>query len=213
MRREDTDRRGPSDHGALGVLVARTRGPRPWRRLMHAANGLGIVACLVFLPFAPSVVVGTLTVVLAALVLVDVLRLQNSRLNELFFRLFTCLASPREAHGPASSTWYVLGVVLTLALFPVEASIPAVLVLALADPTAGCVGGRWGRKRLGRGTLEGSAAFFAVAAGLLLLATEPLAALVTAGVVTVVELLPWRVDDNLTIPLAAGASLWALGLL
>ena len=213
MRQEDTDWKGPSNRGALGVLVAKTRGPRPWRRLMHAANGIGIVACLVLLPFPPSVVVWTLTVVLAVLVLVDVLRLRNSRLNELFFRLFTCLASTREAHGVASSTWYVLGVVLTLVLFPSEASVPAVLVLALADPAAGYVGGRWGRLRLGRGTLEGSTAFFAVAASLLLLLAEPRAALVTAGVVTVVEPLPWRVDDNLTIPLAAGASLWALGLL
>lgn len=213
MRQEETDPKRLNEDGALDVLVARTRGPRPWRRLMHAANGLAIVACLVLLPVPPRLVVWTLAAVLGVLLLVDLLRLRNPRLNERFFRLFSSLASPREAHGPASSTWYVLGVVLTLALFPLEASVPAVLVLALADPAAGCVGGRWGRLRLGRGTLEGSAAFFAVAGSLLLLVAEPLTALVTAGVVTVVEPLPWRVDDNLTIPLAGGASLWALGLL
>ena len=213
MRQEDTDRKGPSDDGALDVLVARTRGPRPWRRLMHAVNGLGIVACLVLLSVPPRLVVWTLAVVLAMLLLVDLLRLRDPRINERFFRLFSCLASPREAHRPASSTWYVLGVVLTLMLFPLEASVPAVLVLALADPTAGYVGGRWGRLRLGRGTLEGSVAFFAVAGSLLLLMAEPPTALVTAAVLTGVEPLPWRVDDNLTIPLVGGALLWGLGLL
>ena len=38
-----------------------------------------------------------------------------------------------------------------------------------------------------------------------------LAALAPALIATAVECLPWKVDDNLTIPLAGGGALWLIG--
>ena len=52
-----------------------------------------------------------------------------AEINAFFFRMFPSLASPREAVGIASSTWYLVGVFVTYAVFPMrvaaEGEIPA----------------------------------------------------------------------------------------
>ncbi len=193
-------------------LVRKTEGIQPWRRIFHAANGVFIVVTLKALPIATWDAAVLLGSVLSVLLLVDGARLANPRLNRLFFRLFAFLASPREARKPASSTWYLLGVVLTLLIFPRHEALGGILVLALADPAAGYVGRRWGRRRWGSGTLEGSAAFVAVAFLTLLTFVPWGAALAAALVGALVEQAPWEVDDNLVIPPAVAAVLLLAGL-
>lgn len=193
--------------GEFQRLVARTERPQPWRRVFHASSGLALALGPILLGLdRPEVltIVGTL---LAGALAIDLARLRVPALNRLFFRTFPALASPREADSPASSTWYLLGVLLTYALFPSQA-VPAVLVLGLADPAASIIGRRWGRVRLGKGTLEGGAAFLAVASIVLAVTADgTLWPLIVALLVTVVELLPIPLDDNLTVPLAVAAAL------
>ena len=100
------------------------------------------------------------------------------------------------------------GILAAVALFPLEAAVPAIWVLALADPAAGCVGRRWGRRRLGTGTLEGVATFVLVAGAVLSVAVPLPVALLGAVVGGLVEIAPWRVDDNLVIPPAVAGVLW-----
>jgi dolichol kinase len=201
----------PSIDPELAPLVARTVGLQPWRRLFHAGNGL----ILAFLPGQIGLTGGALVAVLAgvfvALLALDVARLRSTRLNSLFFAAFPALASPREAVGTASSTWYAGGVLLLYALFPIALVVPAVLVLALADPAAAVVGRRWGRRRLGKGTVVGSLTFVAMAFVILAAFVTPAAALAVALVAAGAEALPWRIDDNLTVPLAAAWGLWLIG--
>lgn len=159
----------------------------PW---IWAAGALGVLTLLLFLG--------------------EVVRFSIPALNRLFFRLLRPLASPREARRVASSTWYVAGCFVAVTLFPREVAVAAILILALADPVATYVGRRWGRRPFGTGTVEGSVAFGIVA----LLILAPLAgwgvgALVAAAT-TVVERIPWPLDDNLTIPLVSGLLLWSL---
>ncbi|MDH3224044.1 MAG: hypothetical protein OEO23_10050, partial [Gemmatimonadota bacterium] len=137
----------------------------------------------------------------------DVVRLRHRRVNEWFFRVLIGLASPREARGVASSTWYLVGLLVVQLWFPAGAWIPAVLVLALADPAAGVVGRLWGQRRVGAGTLEGSAAFFAVSLAVLLAFATPAVALAGAVWVTVWEALPLPLDDNLIVPVATALAL------
>lgn len=196
---------------ALAPLVERTRGLQPFRRLFHACNGI----LLALVPPQLDLSRPTVMVVLAALFLVllagDVARLRLPRLNRLFFRAFPALASPREADGIASSTWYAAGGLLTWALFPAPIAVPAILVLGLADPAAGTVGRLWGRRRLGSGTVLGSLAFCAVALAVTAWFVDPLTALGAALVATAIEALPWMLDDNFTVPLAVGGALWLIG--
>jgi dolichol kinase len=194
----------------LGELVRRTKGLQPWRRLFHVTNGVVVVLVMEAVPIATRTAVIVLGAVCLALGLLDVIRLTNRGMNRRFFRLFSFLASPREARGVASSTWYAIGVVLTLLVFPRQEALAGILVLALADPVAGFVGRIWGRHRLGRGTWEGTLSFTAVAFLALLLYVPWWAALGTALATAWVEQVPWSLDDNLVIPPTVAALLLLL---
>jgi dolichol kinase len=194
----------------MATLVARTEGLQPWRRIFHALCGLIVVALLVGLEPEWIVATGVLGVLTLVVLAADLLRLVRPELNRLFFRLFPALASPREERRLASSTWFLLGVFFAVVVFPREVTIPAILVLALADPAASWMGRRWGRRRFGAGTVVGSTVFFLVAALVLAPFVGPGVALAAAAVIGLLEAAPWPVDDNLIIPLAAGVVLWSL---
>jgi dolichol kinase len=188
-------------------LVRRTDGVQPWRRIFHAANGIVIVLALTTVPIGHWTALGLLGAALVVMALMDWVRMGNPQLNHLFFRTFPSLVSPREASKVASSTWYALGVVLALLLFPRQEALAGILVLALADPAAGLVGRRWGRWPFGAGTLEGSAAFVAVAFVVILPFAPWWAAMAAAVVAALVERTPWPLDDNLLVPVTVAAVL------
>lgn len=193
-------------------LVRRSQGFQPWRRIFHAANGIFIVLALKALPIRTWDAVVLFGVVFSVLLLLDGVRLAHPQLNRLFFQFFSPLVSPREVKKPASSTWYVLGVLLTLLLFPRHEALGGILVLALADPAAAFVGKHWGRQRLGAGTVQGSLAFIVVAFFVLLPFASWPVALAGALAGALVEILPWDVDDNLVVPPAvAGVLFWLAG--
>jgi dolichol kinase len=196
----------------LAPLVARSSGLQPWRRVFHAANGLVLALTPGALGMSKTLVVALLALGSAALLAFDLVRLRAPSLNLLFFRLFPALVSPREAAGVASSTWYAVGALLVWGLFPAETAVAAILVLALADPAASFLGRRIQSPRFGAGSRFGSGVFLLVASVVLAPALGfPLALLAAAGV-TLVEAVPWKLDDNLTVPLTAAALLTILGL-
>jgi dolichol kinase len=194
----------------LSELVKKTEGLQPWRRLFHAANGVVLVLVFQAGVIGDRALLAALGTLLAVLLLLDLIRLSIPEVNRLFFIGFTLLASPRETARPASSTWYLLGVLLTLILFPRDAAMGGILALAIADPAATLVGRQWGKKVFGKGTVEGSLVFAAVAFGALAIWAPWPQALGGAVLSAVVEALPWSVDDNLTIPLAAAGALLLL---
>jgi len=139
----------------------------------------------------------------------DLLRLRFRGLNRFVFRTFGPLMCPREANRP-SITWYLLGVFLVLWAPGEGLAVPSLLVLALADPAAGVAGRFWGKHPLGKGTLEGSAAFFIVAVVSLVPFVDPFSALAAATAATAAEAVPMPMDDNLVIPVVTAGVLWAL---
>ena len=204
---------GPGRGGPeLAELVDRTRGLQPWRRVFHALSGVTLAS----LPAVPGVertevlwLLGAGSVVLLVL---DLARLRTPALNAFAFRLLRPLISPREEEAVASSTWYAVGAFLTSLLLPVAVAVPAILVLALADPAAAIVGRTWGRRPVGTGTVVGSTTFFVVASAVLVVASGVgagawVAGLAAAAVATAAEVAPTRLDDNLVVPLAAGGAL------
>ncbi|MDE0395662.1 MAG: hypothetical protein OYK82_12885 [Gammaproteobacteria bacterium] len=192
----------------LERLIASTAGPRHARWLVHAGLGASVASLLWALEPSRTVSAAAGAGALAGLLALDVTRLAVPRLNLWFYRLLRPLLTPREAQRVAGSTWYVAGILAAVALFPPGAAVPATWVLALADPAAGWVGRRWGRRPLGAGTLEGFAAFVLVAGAVLAVAVPLPAAVLGAMLGGLVEIAPWRVDDNLTIPPAVAGVLW-----
>jgi dolichol kinase len=197
----------------LDALVARTRGPQPWRKVFHAFNASALSVTVVTLEPSQALLLGLLGGLAAILLAADIVRLRNVSANQLFFRAFASLASPREARGIASSTWYAIGVLLAFLAFPRAVAISSVLVLGLADPAASIVGQRWGKRPFLGGSLEGTAAFILVA-GVILLTRHPVAlALMATAVSAVAERRAWPLDDNLAVPIFCGLALSAGALL
>lgn len=197
----------------FAALVARTRGPRPWRKLFHAVNGVTIAAALSYAAVSDRVAIVTLSAITAVLLGADLARLADSRANELFFRVFSRLASPRELRGVASSTWYAIGILVTVTLFERSTAVSAVLVLALADPLAGYLGRRWGKRELLGGTMLGSTVFFLVGFVVVGVRHGWWVAAPVAFAATLAERKCWPLDDNLVIPLAAAGAITAIGWL
>jgi dolichol kinase len=193
----------------LEELAGRTEGLQPWRRLSHVVCGAGIA--LVVYTLEPQSVPARwlLGGLLGITFLADACRLRSDELNRFVFRTFGALMCPREARR-LSLTWFLLGVFLTV-WFPGEGiAVAAILVLSVADPAASVVGRLWGRHRLGKGTLEGTLTFFAVAVAVLFPFVGIPAAIPVAAFVALIEVLPTGLDDNLLIPVATAGGLWAL---
>lgn len=200
---------GSAPRGArMDPLVRRTEGFQPWRRVFHVAGGLS-VAWLVYAlsPQSPAArwIFGS---ILFVVVSVDLLRLRVETVNRVIFRAAGALLRPGEVDSP-TLTWYMLGVFLVLWIPDPAAVVPALVVLAVADPAAGVVGETWGTRRLGKGTVEGSVAFFAASVAVLVPFVGIHPALAVGAAATAAEAVPTPLDDNLLIPVVTALGLWA----
>lgn len=198
------------DQSEMATLVEGTRGLQPGRRLFHATNGTLVALALTWLDTPRATVLWILGVILLLLAILDLVRLRVLAVNAFFFRAFKDLVSPREATGVASSTWYALGVLLTVALFPLPAAVSGILVMAWADPAASYIGRRWGRRPFLGGSLEGTLVFLVVAMAVVGIRHGPVPAVVVALLGAAVERRSWPLDDNLAIPVACAAAITLL---
>jgi dolichol kinase len=111
----------------------------------------------------------------------------------------------------------LVSALLCVLLFPKVIAINAFTILIISDTTSALIGRRFGRHRFLAKSLEGSLAFFASALLVVLVAPkidrlpmEYIIGSIAAAIGTVVEALPIKIDDNISIPLSVGFSLWAL---
>ncbi|MCL5960688.1 MAG: hypothetical protein M1358_15530 [Chloroflexi bacterium] len=140
----------------------------------------------------------------------------NASLMGFFSRASTAFKE-REATRPIGSTYFLVAAFLVFLFFPRDVAIAALFYAAVGDPAAASVGERFGRRRLGEKSLEGTGAFFAsvLIVGLILLLAGMrlnwLAVALGAAAGALAELVPVRLDDNLTIPIVV-AVVMALAL-
>jgi dolichol kinase len=149
----------------------------------------------------------------------DVFRHFHEGFKQLFDRVITVhFLREHEKNGLIGSSYFIFGALLAIILFPKPVAIASLYILIISDAMAAIVGTGWGRTRIFAKSLEGSIAFFVSGTIVVLLAMQdkPLwgesamqghlwwGVLAVVGA-TVVELFPTGLDDNLTIPLVAGA--------
>lgn len=148
-------------------------------------------------------IVGCLT---GIAVVVEFLKWVSERCRELFFRVFKSILRTHEQKGAITgATYYIVSTLLCIAFFDKHIAIVSIFFIILGDTAAALVGTMWGRTKLiGNKSLEGSAACFIVCAAISLFWLNPIVGLTGAFVATLVELLPLRINDNLTMPLISG---------
>lgn len=142
----------------------------------------------------------------------DVLRLRWSWFRARVHERVGSYLREHEQRGLTSVHYLTLAALVLGVWLPPRVAAAALGFLVLGDALAALVGERWGRPRWGHKSLEGSLACFAgcMMAGALFLPYEMAAVSAAAALVTVVEALPIRVNDNLSVPFAAAAILWLL---
>jgi phytol kinase len=101
--------------------------------------------------------------------------------------------------------YFAIGIILALVLYPTTIAYASICIVAIGDSAAAIVGERFGHRRIvKRKTVEGFAAGLIAAFFLASLLVSPFIALLGAVGAMIMELLDVP-DDNLTMPIVAGA--------
>jgi dolichol kinase len=194
------------------------------RRLFHLVNGVAIATAYALF-FSHQQIVQIFATIACIVYIVDRVRIAYPEtvarhapwVNRSFVRA-------EEQVREAAMTPFAIAVLLTILAVPKLAAMVAIYTLAIADPLAAVVGIRFGRRRIAdHRTLEGSLAFFVVAAAIAALVLRwgtGAPGLTVAGASAAIgiaaagcELLPLRIDDNLTIPIFVGFATWLISAL
>lgn len=173
-----------------------------WRKAFHLST-LALPVWMVLSP--PSWRLGGLVFALVFFLAVDCLRLRWEPFRRLFHLRLGNSLRDAENRGLTSSHYLTFAACVLAWSMPERIGAAALAMQIVGDAAAALVGRRFGRVRLGSKSLEGSAACFVgcLAAGAVFLPSSPLALVAGALAATVVEALPLRVDDNLSVPLVA----------
>jgi dolichol kinase len=207
---------------ALAQTIRTLRPINYWRNIFHACMGISAVVIYEYLTITPGHTIVTLGILLGVYLFLDGVRRMHPTLNHLIYgTLFGLIARPRERYQTPAAIWYVMGLMVAVAIAtPTHAQLAA-LILGVADPAASLIGKRWGKRKLYRDrSWVGTLSFIAVgsiAALVFLCISRDLSfgvmlgtALVAASAGAIGELLSTdRLDDNLLIPcfVASGLSL------
>ena len=211
----------PDDAPADGDPSATRYDLQLGRRLFHFVNGMSIATAYALL-FTHEEVVQIFGAIACTVYIIDRIRIAYPEAVARHAPWVNhTLVRAEEQVREAAMTPFAIAVLLTLLTVPKLAALVAIYTLAVADPLAALVGIRFGRRRIARNrTLEGSLAFLAasvaVAALVLHWGTAASASMIAAASAAIgigaagCELLPLRIDDNLTIPIFVGFAIWAI---
>lgn len=190
--------------------------PKIWRRLFHVVAGSCLPVAGILAPDIGFVI--ALAVLAVGALLLDLSRFGIGPLNRLYLRLMAPLLKSDEESHITGATYMLIAAALAFWLFGKEVGVPVMFYLSLGDPAAAIVGRRMPGPRLMGKSPGGTAAFIAVGAavaGILVAAgvvEHHWALWAGAAIAALIELAGIPPDDNLTIPLVAGAAMWAMGV-
>ena len=196
----------------LDIHVPSLRPTNYARNIYHVANALFCVTCVRFLSEMTVFLMaaGMMTLAWSC----EIGRRIIPRLNDFLMGLMGKLAHPHEAWRVNSATWYATACVILASMWNLPVASVGLVVLGFADPAAAIIGRRFGKIELVNGrTLEGTSTFIIVGTvatwiWLMVAWDSPAGLAFYAAVVGstcggIAELFSRRIDDNLSIPVAA----------
>ena len=171
-----------------------------------AVHLLALLVPLVSALISKTLVVVVLSVITIVFVLEEILRVEGYSLP--FITPFTLKMSRPEERASfmiIRPAYFAIGIILALVLYPSMIAYASICIGVVGDSVAAIVGARIGRRRIvRRKTVEGFAAGLTAAFILASFLVSPFIALLGATGGMVMELLDVP-DDNLTMPIVAGA--------
>lgn len=198
----------------LKIFSIRSANLPLWRLFIRPA---GMSFFFLGLVMSRRALITLIGIVLSCAFTVDILRLSHNKSREFLdkeivsgFRVY----KEKEKGRISSITMFLLGVLLTFLLFQETITIASLSFLVFGDMMAKIVGINYGRTRIlnvasGK-TLEGLLGFLSVSVGtayfLWLLNVLPFwIGVIGAVIASIVEVFPFPVDDNVSVPVVSGA--------
>lgn len=192
------------------------------RKLIHLCS-LSIPIIYYFITRNDAILI--LGVLSAAALLIDLSRYFLPSAAKIFYKLFGFLLREHEVNNHKrnlnGATYVLLSALICVIILPKILFITAFSILIISDTIAALVGRKYGKTKFISKSLEGTLAFFISASivvfftpKLIGTASEYMIGIAAAFVGAIVENISFGfADDNLTIPIAIGLTMWFMYLL
>jgi dolichol kinase len=151
----------------------------------------------------------------------DLIRLHIPYLNWLAQNTFTFILRKHEFHSISGASWFLIGAIISIIIFPKPIAVLGFLYLAAGDPSASYAGIRWGKRDIGEKSWMGCFAFFMVCwaiGNLYLWALLPYKnfiyiSSISAFIAAFTESNLKDMDDNFIIPIVSSTMIYLLCLI
>ena len=189
------------------------------RKLIHLCS-LSICIIYYFIPSSTAIIILSGFTIFA--VSLDMGRHYSPSFGKIFNRFFGFLLRKHEVDKKKKNlngaTYVFISALITVILFPKVLFLTAFPILIISDSTAALIGRKWGKHKFLAKSLEGTLAFFISASIVILFTpklngsiTEYMIGILAAAIGAIVENISFGLaDDNLSIPVSIGISLWLL---
>lgn len=191
------------------------------RKLIHLSS-LSIPIIYYFISTGTAAAI--LGVVTAIALLLDIVRHFHPSVGNIFYKIFGFLLRKHEVDEKQKSlngaTYVLIAALVGVLIFPKIIFITAFSILIISDSMAALIGRKFGRHKFLLKSFEGTLAFF-VSACIVVLFTPKIGnfpeeytiGFAAAFVGAIIENISSRlIDDNLSIPLSVGFTMWILYL-
>jgi dolichol kinase len=192
------------------------------RKLIHLCS-LSIPVVYYFISRKDAVIILSILSFLA--LSIDLLRYFSSGFGRIFYSIFGILLRKHELDEKKKNlngaTYVLISALVCILLFPKVFFVTAFSILIVSDSMAALIGRKFGNHAFLSKSLEGTLAFF-ISASVVVLFTpkveglflEYIIGFIAAAVAAIVENIShgWM-DDNLSVPVSIGFSMWGLYLL
>lgn len=188
------------------------------RKSIHLCS-LSIPIAYFYLP--KSTALSILVPLTMAFLIIDIARYYHKPIEEWFYKYFGFILRKRESDKKRKTlngaTYVLISATVCVFIFPKLITVTCFAILIISDITAALVGRKYGKHRFFAKSLEGSLGFFISA--LVVVGVSPkieyhlseyVIGFVAAVIGAITEALPGNIDDNLSIPIVVGTTLWLL---
>jgi dolichol kinase len=192
-----------------------------FRKLIHLTS-LSIPIVYYFISTNTAALI--LGILASMALIIDLGRYLHPETGKIFYKIFGFLLREHELDHKKKNlngaTYVLISALISVLIFPKILFISAFTILIISDSSAALVGRKFGRHRFLSKSFEGTLTFF-ISACIVILFTPKIGGFleefyigfIAAFVGALVENISFKlVDDNLSIPLSVGFTMWGLYL-